>query len=80
MAKRVTSGVICPRCGVPSAKAMVDPSRPVVYRCDDCGRRPFRQNSSSPGQEGRERQEGQVGVPPVVSASPSSSALPAPAP
>jgi hypothetical protein len=41
MAKRSGSGaLICPRCGVPSARVIGrSESLPVVYlRCDDCGR------------------------------------------
>lgn len=41
MAKRSTSGaIVCPRCGVPSAKVIGrSESLPVIYlRCDDCGR------------------------------------------
>ena len=40
MAKRTNAGVICPRCGVASAKVIGrSESYPVVYmRCDDCGR------------------------------------------
>jgi hypothetical protein len=40
MAKRSTSGIICPRCGVPSAKVIGrSESLPVIYlRCDECGK------------------------------------------
>ena len=40
MAKRSTSGIICPRCGVPGAKIIGrSESLPVLYlRCDDCGK------------------------------------------
>jgi hypothetical protein len=40
MAKRSTSGIVCPRCGAPSAKVIGhSDSLPVIYlRCDDCGR------------------------------------------
>jgi ribosomal protein L37E len=47
MAKRTTSAtIICPRCGVPSAKVIGrSESYPVIYlRCDDCGK-----TSVSPG-------------------------------
>jgi hypothetical protein len=41
MPKRSTTGVvICPRCGVPSARVIGrSDTYPVIYlRCDDCGR------------------------------------------
>ena len=41
MAKRSSAGaVVCPRCGVPSARVIGrSESHPVLYlRCDDCGR------------------------------------------
>jgi len=41
MAKRSSAGaVICPRCGVPSARVVGrSESHPVVYlRCDECGK------------------------------------------
>lgn len=41
MAKRNPAGaVVCPRCGVPSARIVGrSESYPVLYlRCDDCGR------------------------------------------
>jgi hypothetical protein len=40
MAKRASTGVVCPRCGVPAARIIGHAeSLPVVYlRCDDCGR------------------------------------------
>jgi hypothetical protein len=40
MAKRPKSGVICPRCGGPSARVIGHAEElPVLYlRCDDCGR------------------------------------------
>jgi hypothetical protein len=41
MAKRTSSGVVvCPRCGVPSARVIGrSDSYPVVYlRCDECGK------------------------------------------
>ena len=40
MAKRSTSGIVCPRCGVPSARVIGrSEALPVLYlRCDDCGR------------------------------------------
>jgi len=40
MAKRSTSGIVCPRCGALSAKVIGhSDSLPVIYlRCDDCGR------------------------------------------
>jgi hypothetical protein len=40
MAKRTSVALICPRCGVPSAKVIGrSETYPVVYlRCDDCGR------------------------------------------
>ncbi len=41
MAKRSSTGaIVCPRCGVPSAKVIGrSESLPVIYlRCDDCGR------------------------------------------
>jgi hypothetical protein len=40
MAKRSTPGIVCPRCGGPSAKVIGrSESLPVLYlRCDDCGR------------------------------------------
>jgi hypothetical protein len=41
MAKRTSStALICPRCGVPSAKVIGrSESYPVIYlRCDDCGK------------------------------------------
>ena len=40
MAKRPSAGVVCPRCGVPSARIIGHAeSLPVVYlRCDECGR------------------------------------------
>ena len=41
MAKRTGGGaLICPRCGVPSARVIGrSESLPVIYlRCDDCGR------------------------------------------
>jgi hypothetical protein len=40
MAKRSPAGIVCPRCGVPSARVIGrSESVPVVYlRCDDCGR------------------------------------------
>jgi hypothetical protein len=40
MPKRPTSGIVCPRCGVPSARVIGrSEALPVLYlRCDDCGR------------------------------------------
>ena len=40
MPKRSTSGIVCPRCGVPSAKVIGrSESHPVIYlRCDECGK------------------------------------------
>jgi DNA-directed RNA polymerase subunit RPC12/RpoP len=40
MAKRNTSGIVCPRCGVPSARVIGrSEALPVLYlRCDDCGK------------------------------------------
>jgi len=41
MAKRPTAGaIICPRCGVPSARVIGrSESLPVVYlRCEECGK------------------------------------------
>ena len=41
MAKRPSApSIICPRCGVPSAKVIGrSESYPVIYlRCDDCGK------------------------------------------
>jgi ribosomal protein L37E len=41
MAKRASATtIICPRCGVPSARVIGrSESLPVIYlRCDDCGR------------------------------------------
>jgi hypothetical protein len=40
MAKRTAGVVICPRCGVPSARVIGrSETYPVLYiRCDDCGR------------------------------------------
>ena len=40
MAKRITSGLVCPRCGVPSARVIGrSESLPVIYlKCDECGR------------------------------------------
>jgi hypothetical protein len=39
MPKR-TSGVVCPRCGVPNARIIGrSDSLPIIYlHCDDCGR------------------------------------------
>jgi hypothetical protein len=40
VAKRPTSGVVCPRCGMHSARVIGrSESLPVIYlRCDECGR------------------------------------------
>jgi hypothetical protein len=40
MSKRQPRDIVCPRCGVPSAKVIGrSESQPVIYlRCDDCGR------------------------------------------
>jgi translation initiation factor 2 beta subunit (eIF-2beta)/eIF-5 len=40
MAKRSSSGIVCPRCGVPNAKIIGrSEALPVLYlKCDDCGR------------------------------------------
>ena len=40
MAKRPAAGIVCPRCGVASARIIGrSEALPVVYlRCDDCGR------------------------------------------
>ena len=40
MAKRAAAGIVCPRCGVPSARVIGhNDSLPVVYlKCDDCGK------------------------------------------
>jgi len=40
MAKRVKSGIVCPQCGVPSAKVIGrSETYPVLYlRCEDCGK------------------------------------------
>jgi len=40
MAKRSTQDVVCPRCGLPSARIIGrSESLPVVYlRCEECGR------------------------------------------
>ena len=40
MAKRNTSAIVCPRCGLPGARIIGHAeSLPVLYlRCEDCGR------------------------------------------
>lgn len=40
MSKRQPRDIVCPRCGVPSAKVIGrSESQPVIYlRCEDCGR------------------------------------------
>jgi hypothetical protein len=40
MRKRQPRDIVCPRCGVPSAKVIGrSESQPVIYlRCEDCGR------------------------------------------
>jgi len=40
MAKRITLDVVCPRCGMPSARIIGrSEALPILYlRCNDCGR------------------------------------------